>query len=244
MINELLFLSHNDIPFPEGRINIHSPEMNEIALIGEKSFNIGCRFLNFSKNLITVQDNSNLENMTDFEIFMSVMNTREKLEYRTDTLLVLSLLFPAYEIKFEQDKIVLKQGEEVGEINKDNYSMFKDIIQKIFCLEKTAEEEYNPADGLAKRIADKLKKRHEQLNHSKSEDAENIKVSIYMRYISILAVGLRKDINELMHYNIYQLNEEFIRFQKKQDFDMYIKAKMAGASDLEDVDNWMGDLHS
>lgn len=144
MINELLFLSHNDIPFPEGRINIHSPEMNEIALIGEKSFNIGCRFLNFSKNLITVQDNSNLENMTDFEIFMSVMNTREKLEYRTDTLLVLSLLFPTYEIKFEQDKIVLKQGEEVGEINKDNYSMFKDIIQKYFVLKKLRKKNIIP----------------------------------------------------------------------------------------------------
>jgi len=30
----------------------------------------------------------------------------------------------------------------------------------------------------------------------------------------------------------------------KQSFDMYIKAKMAGAQDLEEVDNWMDDIHS
>jgi hypothetical protein len=30
----------------------------------------------------------------------------------------------------------------------------------------------------------------------------------------------------------------------KQDFDLYIKASLAGAQDLEQVENWMGDIYS
>ena len=68
-------------------------------------------------------------------------------------------------------------------------------------------------------------------------------ISIFERYVSILAVGEHKDINELMDYTVYQLKYEFKRFQKKQEFDFYIKAKMAGAKDLDEVDNWMDDIH-
>ena len=61
--------------------------------------------------------------------------------------------------------------------------------------------------------------------------------------MSILAVGESKDINELKNYTVYQINDEFKRFQKKEAYDINIKARMAGATDLEDVDNWMEDIH-
>ena len=28
------------------------------------------------------------------------------------------------------------------------------------------------------------------------------------------------------------------------EYDIYVQAKMAGAKDLEEVDNWMKDIHS
>ena len=46
-------------------------------------------------------------------------------------------------------------------------------------------------------------------------------------------------MNNLMNYTVYQLFDEMKRFQMKQDFDMYVQAKMAGAQDLEEVKNWM-----
>ena len=51
-------------------------------------------------------------------------------------------------------------------------------------------------------------------------------------------------MNELMQYTVYQLMDEFERFKMKQDFDVYVQAKMAGAKDLEEVKNWMEDIHS
>ena len=76
-----------------------------------------------------------------------------------------------------------------------------------------------------------------------SRDQAPHKVAVYSKYISILAVGLKKSMIDLSNYTIYQLRDEFKRFQLKQDFDIYIKAKLAGAQDLEEVENWMEDIH-
>lgn len=248
MVNELLLLSKNEIPFFEGKASIHNPTLNEIALIGERAFNIGAQFLNFSKELIVSKDKNVLETNSDFDIFMSVMNSRERYEYKTDAMLVLALLFPTCSIKIMKDSIILRtqDGEIFTEINNDNFIAFRDKISDLFCLNKvvTTAEVYNPADKQARKIAEKLKKRHETLDKKKSDAAEDKKISVYMRYVSILAIGNHKDINDLMNYTVYQLLDEFTRFQKKQNFDAYIQAKIAGAKDLEEVENWMGDIHS
>lgn len=243
MNNDLLLLSKNDIPFTQAQVNIHQPTIKEISFISEESFHIGCQFLNFSINNLPYEDKINLTNKTDFEVFMSIMNSKEKAKYKVDALLVLTLLFPNHQIKIEKDKILLQNGDFSSSINFLNYNDFKDIIIQMFCLNDTDSKEggYNPADAYAQKIAEKLKKRQEKLSKQKGIDTN--KISIFTRYISILAVGEHKDINELMEYTVYQLKDEFKRFQKKQDFDFYIQAKMAGAQDLEEVDNWMDNIH-
>ena len=98
MNNDLLLLSKNDIPFTQAQVNIHQPTIKEISLISEESFHIGCQFLNFSINNLSREDKISLANKTDFEVFMSIMNNKEKAKYKVDTLLVLTLLFPNYQI--------------------------------------------------------------------------------------------------------------------------------------------------
>ena len=52
---------------------------------------------------------------------------------------------------------------------------------------------------------------------------------------------------EISDSSFAKLNQEiyeFTRFQKKQSFDAYVQAKIAGAKDLEEVENWMEDIHS
>ena len=100
MKNNLLYLSKNDIPFKEAQVNIHQPTINEISLIGEESFHIGCQFLIFSSDNLVNKDKVNLENKTDFEIFMSIMNSKDKIEYRDCAKMVLILLFPDYNVNF------------------------------------------------------------------------------------------------------------------------------------------------
>ena len=42
---------------------------------------------------------------------------------------------------------------------------------------------------------------------------------------------------------VYQLFDEFQRFQLKMGYDIYLKAKMAGAQDIKEPDDWMKDIH-
>lgn len=244
MNNELLLLSKSDIPFREAQVNIHQPTIKEISLIGEESFHIGCQFLNFSINSLSYEDKINLENRTDFEVFMSIMNSKEKARYRVDSLLVLTLLFPEYRISIGKDKILLQKEDFQTSINDTNYDSFKDILVSMFNLNEAKQEgsEYNPADAFAARIAEKIKGGQRKVAQSNGEGMK--KIAIFSRFISVLAVGESKDMNDLMNYSVFQLKDEFRRFQLKQDFDIYLEAKMAGAKDLEDVDNWMEDIHS
>ena len=246
MDNHLLLMSKNDIPFTQARVNIHQPTINEISFIGEESFLIGSQFLNFSINNLSSEDKVRLVNKTDFEVFMSMMNSRENAKYKVYAIMVLTLLFPDYQIKIDANEIRLIKNDDFSSssINNLNYDAFKDIIASMFCLNETEGNEgsYNPANEYAAKIAEKLKKRQNKLAKEKGIDLK--KISIFGRYVSILAVGEHKDINELMNYTVYQLKDEFKRFQMKQEFDFYVKAKMAGAKDLEEVDNWMNDIHS
>lgn len=246
-IGDLLLLSGNDIPFPEARVNIHQPTLKEIAYIGEEAFFMGCGFLDFSKNLLNEQDKVRLSTYNDFDIFMSIMMNSDKTIKLTKeaAVSVLTLIFPLYEVVVRNDGIVLKQEQEEFIINKDNFAAFKERLVAMFNLNlgKSAEEEYDPAGAMAKRIADKFKKRHEQLlKLAREQTGDGKRISILSRYASILAVGTQKSLNDLMQYTVYQLYDEFQRFQLKMQWDAYIQARMAGAKDLEEVDNWMIDL--
>ena len=244
--NQLLLMSGNDIPFTSGMGIIHQPKIKEIGFIGEEEFHIGSRFLLFDKNSLILEDKSVLENKSNFNIFMSVMNSKESAKHKTDAIKVLTLLFPNSEIKIEQDKILFQQENINIEANitEWNFEEFQDIIRKMFCLDNAENggKTYNPADALAERLAKKFDRRKQLL--AKKHGQENKKVNIFSQYISILSVGLQKDMNELLNYTVYQLFDEFQRYQAKQNFDMYVQAKMAGASDLEEVKNWMEELHS
>lgn len=249
MIDDLMLLSGNDIPFLKAGITIHPPTIKEIAYITEKSFFIGCEMLNFSKEVfLNPEDKSDLENLSNFEVLMTIMNERntsiENQKYCL--LLVLSLMFPSYEISFLKDAIEFTLVNEDGinekhYIDKNNFEEFKIILRQLFCLERGESSELKPQGDLAKKIADKLKERQRKLAKDSGGDG---KVAIYSRFVSILAVGLQKDMNSLMNYTVYQLFDEYQRYELKIQFDAHTAAMLAGAKDLKEVENWTKDLHS
>ena len=252
MLNDLLLLSGVDIPFPAAQVSIHQPTIKEIAYIGEETFFVGCELLNFSKERLLSEDKDRLKDQSNFDIIMSIMKDKKSPELNKNALsamMVLILLFPEYTVQIRKDyiallkKVIINEESKIEEfvIDNKNYKEFQNILSKMFCLsENKAEEEYNPAGDLAKRIADKLKKRHQRLA---AEKGQHEKIAVFSRYASILAVGEQKDLNNLMQYTVYQLYDEFQRYQLKMNYDIYAKAKFAGAKDLKEVDNWMEDLH-
>ena len=243
MDNELLLLSGNDIPFIEAQVTIHQPTIKEIAYIGEEAFFTGCELINFSKNILPEQDKVNLEDKTNFDILIAILRERNAVMQRNRNCveMVLALIFPWYTIDITSDAIVLEKEEERHLINNDNFETFKTIFNMMFSFSKDESRDYNPSGEVAKRIAEKLKQRHQKLAELKEGKQ---KIDILSRYVSILAVGEHKDMNSLLNLSVYQVFDEFERFKLKMSYDIYFQAKMAGAKDLKEVEDWMKDIHS
>lgn len=241
-LDNLLLMSGNDIPFRMGRCSIHPPTLSEISYIGEEAFQTGSRFLLFNKENLNDKDKSELLQQSNFNIFMSVMNSKEGAKHKTDTMLVLTLIFPKFNVKINKDKILLQADKFETSVNEYNFEEFQDIIRQIFCLDGMGGDDgqYKPADDLARKIAEKFQKGRNKISGMKGEQK---KINIFERYVSILSVGLQKDKNDLMKYTVYQIIDEMERFRLKQDFDIYIQAKMAGVQDMEEVKNWMDEIH-
>lgn len=245
MNNRLLLLCGGDIPFPEASITIHVPTLQEISYIGERSFFLGCEFFAFSEEFLKMKDKSNLDNQSSFDIIMTMLSmniqTPEATELISSIYLFLGLLFPKREINFTYNEIRLIQEQDVAIINKNNFNIFQDLIKAMFCLEKKAEEKYNPAGEQASRIAKKLEERHRKLAEKDKQKKGDV-VDVLNRYMSILM--LFYDVNTLKQYTYYQIAELFERVQLREVYESNMKARLAGAKNLEQVDHWMVDLHS
>lgn len=244
MVNDLLLLSGNDIPFVPAQITIHQPTIKEIAYLGEEAFFTGCQLLNFSKNILSEEDKVNLEERTNFDILIAILREQNAVmqKNRNCVNMVLALIFPEYEISFEKDCIKISKENEEHKIDNSNYEEFKSVISSVFSFgnSKDSKPDFNPSGDLAKKIAEKLNKRHQKLAEVKPAQ----KVDILSRYVSILSVGEQKDMNALLNYTTYQLFDEFKRYELKMGHDIYVQAKMAGAKDLKEVEDWMQDIHS
>lgn len=244
MLSDLQLLSGNDIPFPAAQITIHQPTIKEIGLIGEEEFFTGQQILNFSKDILAEEDKMNLEDKTNFDILIAILREQNAvMQYnRNCAKQVLALIFPEYEVFLEQDKIKLVKESQEYKIDNSNYEEFKSIISSMFEIKSDdgSQSSFNPSGALAKRIADKLKQRRQKLQENQPKQ----KIDILSRYVSILSVGEQKDMNNLLKYTVYQLFDEFKRYELKMGYDIYVQAKMAGAKDLKEVEDWMKDIHS
>lgn len=244
MLDDLMLMSKNDIPFEEAQVAIHPPTIREIGLIGEEVFYTGCELLTFSKDILTEEDRNNLETQTDFDVLMSIMTDKRQtalLKNKVSALMVLALIFPKYSIEMTPREIQLIQEGEVHSINSNNFEKFKEILNAMFCLKGDSEnsQTYNPGGDLARQIAEKFKKRQAIVAKQKGPQ----KIAVLVRYVSILAVGLKKDMNVLLDYTVYQIFDEMKRFELNEAHELDIRFRLAGAKDLKEIDNWKKDIH-
>lgn len=245
MWNDLLYLSGNDIPFAAARINITQPKIKDIALLGENNFYAGVEFLKFDKDILSDEDKIKLENHSNFDVLIAIMNEQNITiqQQKIQLTMVLALLFPLHSIEIKSDCISLEKDNEEFRIDRTNFEEFKSIIKHMFCLDgEDSNDDYNPSGAMAKQIAEKLKKRRQKISQAK--DGDNKRISILEKYVSILTVGEQKDMNSILNYTVYQLFDELKRYQLKLAWDINLQARMAGAQDLKDAEDWMKDLHS
>ena len=237
MVNDLLLLSGNDIPFIEAQVSIHQPTIKEVAYIGEECFFTGYQMLKVNKNNINTEGKISLDDITNFDILIAILKERNAVmqKNRNCIQMVLMLLFPEYEITFTKKAIILKKENEESSLNSNNFEEFQDILKQMFSFGDTngVPQDFNPDGPMAARIAEKLKKRHQVL----AEKNPNDNFDIIGRYVSVISTGLSIDINSVMNYTIYQLFDQIKRYELKTSYDLYVKGKFAGAQDTKEPED-------
>lgn len=248
VIPRLMLDTKANIPFPAAQLTIVQPSVKNISLLGEESnFLVSVNAL--TKNYRAIKDNFDLSQLSNFEIFMTMMMEKDanvqKIKQGVEQML--SLLFPNHQIMMTPQSIILMNEEKKSFlIDANNFDAFADIIYDMFCLKNFHGDDfddYNPGGDRARALVEKFRKKRELLAELRRERGENSSLmSVLERYISILAVGERKDKNQLAEYSVFQLVDEFKRFQLKETFDFTFQAKMAGAQKIKDAKDWMGDI--
>lgn len=239
------YITGADIIVKSCNVVIHQPTVREILQIGEDDFLLGVQFLTKTNELFKElrEGNSELSNLSDFQILL-IMYTND-IDLRTKLDLFFELVFPSYEILLTDTSIDFQDKESKiirGRVTPFNFTDLQETLENLFIPYSQKKEDYNPANDAAAAIAKKIKEGQAKRAQKTSKAPQSLLGS----FCSILSVGLRLDINILLSYTMFQLFDTYMRFEKKQAEDQYIRiatVPFADTSNIEQPDSWVDNLY-
>lgn len=237
----LALMCGSDIPVPECQVAIHQPKIKEIALIGERDFFTGIQCLCLNKSMF-VKDESHLDTTNNFQIFMTIMSEQQAADKKAAVQQVLTLLFPDLRAAFTPRSLMLIGEGQTTLVDERNFEFLQAAISSICCLKSGPmdQQAFNPADEQARIIAEKLMRGRQRVAAQKGESD----VSIFTQYLSIITVGIPSmSLQDAMDLTIYQLYDLIERYSLYVNWDMDIRARLAGANPDSKPDNWMKNIH-
>lgn len=222
----LALMTGTDIPIIECQLIVHQPTIKEIGMIGEREFFSGAQCLCIDKSMIAKDENLT-SITTNFQIFMMVMQEKETKDKKADVLSVLSLLIPNSKVILTPRALLFNYNNSNITIDEGNFLIFQNAVKKIFCMDQNQEEEFNPSNEDARKIAEKIKKGRQRVAQLKGETSG----SLFARYVSFLAVGIHSmSLNDLLNCTIYQINDLVKRYTLYLNWDLDIRSRLAGAT--------------
>lgn len=239
----LSLMAGTEIPIPEIQITLHQPTIKEIAMIGENDFFIGIQCICIQKTMFT-QDKKLLSEISNFQIFMTVMNEKETQDKKEKVLAVLTILFPKYKAALTPQSLIFMKDNNTYMIDEKNFELLQRILQKIFRLENTGQDIYNPINDQARRIAEKLMRGRQIVAAQKAAMNNETSGSIFAQQVSILTVGLGSmSLEDCLNLTMYQLYDLVERFNLYLNWNIDMKTRLAGGKPDTPAENWMKNIH-
>ena len=241
MDTRLSLMCGTDYPVPECQLIVHQPRIKEIALIGESDFFSGIQCLCLNKSMF-VKDESHLENINNFQIFMTIMSEKETVDKKIAVQQVCTLLFPKYKVMFTPRSMLITGEGQTIQIDENNFEFLQAALSEITCM-KTGpmdQQTFNPANDKAREIAEKLMRGRARVAAEKGQS----NVSIFTQYLSILTIGINSmSLADLMNLTMYQLYDLIERYMLYVNWDMDVRCRLAGGKPEGQPDNWMKTIH-
>ena len=230
-----------DLPIPECQLIAHQPRIEEIAFIGEADFFVGVQGICIHKSMFT-QDKTLLDDINNFQIFMTIMSEKDTKDQKQKIMNVLRLVFPSYNILVTPNSLLFQKDGQTIIIDGNNFEALQEVMRLIFCMKDGPmdQQAFNPANEQAREIARKLMRGRERVQAQKGSSNS----SVFSQYLSILTVGLESmSIQDLMKLTMFQLYDLIERFTLYMAWDLDIKQRLAGGKPEEHPDNWMKNIH-
>lgn len=238
----LALMTGVDIPIPECQLIIHQPTIKEISYIGETDFFIGVQTLGLNKTMF-LQDKDVLDDVNNFQIFMTVINEKETEDKKRAVKQVLKISFPKYNVMFTPRSLIFQHESGNVTIDENNFEILQEYIRSVFCSKSGPmdQQAFNPANAKAKEIADKLMRGRQRV----AEINGTANSSVFSQYLSSLTVGLNSmSLNDLLNCTMFQLYDLLERYLLYTNWDIDLRSRLAGAKPDSKPDNWMKNIHN
>lgn len=238
----LALMTGVDIPIQECQLIMHQPTIKEISYIGETDFFIGVQTLGLNKTMF-LQDKDVLDDVNNFQIFMTVINEKETEDKKRAVKQVLKISFPKYNVMFTPRSLIFQHESGNVTIDENNFEILQEYIRSVFCSKSGPmdQQAFNPANAKAKEIADKLMRGRQRV----AEINGTANSSVFSQYLSSLTVGLNSmSLNDLLNCTMFQLYDLLERYLLYTNWDIDLRSRLAGAKPDSKPDNWMKNIHN
>ena len=231
----------SDIPIPECQLVLHQPTMKEIAFMGEHEFFVGVQTLTLHKSMFMDKDKGVPESITNFQIFMTIVNGKETADKKEIVKQLFLIIFPKYKVLFTPNSILFQNDNGNHMVDASNFESLQEILRMVFCVNSTDmdKQAFNPANDAAKEIAEKLMRGRQRVAAQSGENNH----SIFSQYLSVLVIGTQLGFNELQTYTMYQIFDLMERYSLYTNWDIDLRCRLAGGKPDTQPDNWMKNIH-
>ena len=231
----------SDIPIPECQLVLHQPTIKEIAFMGEHEFFVGVQTLTLHKSMFMDKDKGVPESITNFQIFMTIVNGKETADKKEIVKQLFLIIFPKYKVLFTPNSILFQDDNGNHMVDANNFESLQEILRMVFCVNSTDmdKQAFNPANDAAKEIAEKLMRGRQRVAAQSGENNH----SIFSQYLSVLVIGTQLGFNELQTYTMYQIFDLMERYSLYTNWDIDLRCRLAGGKPDTQPDNWMKNIH-
>lgn len=242
MDTRLALMTGCDYPIPECQLTLHQPTIKEIGLIGENDFFTGSQCLSIYKSMFVTEDKSALDDINNFQIFMTVMRDKESMSKKHSVLQVLTLFFPKYDkVLFTPQSLIFQSKDGNVIIDENNFDFLQEAIRTVTCSKSGPmdQQAFNPANDKAREIAEKLMRGRQRV----AAQNGSANTSIFSLYLSILSIGLSMPITDLVNCTMFQLYDLMERYSLYMNWDLDVRTRLAGGKPDSQPENWMKNIH-
>ena len=238
---KLALITGADIPIPECQLVLHQPTIKEIAFMGEDEFFVGVQTLTLHKSMFMDKDKGVPESITNFQIFMTIVNGKETADKKEIVKQLFLIIFPKYKVLFTPNSILFQDDNGNHMVDASNFESLQEILRMVFCVNSTDmdKQAFNPANDAAKEIAEKLMRGRQRVAAQSGENNH----SIFSQYLSVLVIGTQLGFNELQTYTMYQIFDLMERYSLYTNWDIDLRCRLAGGKPDTQPDNWMKNIH-